>query len=345
MESLSGIYKAMLETGELPAELWDEWLWKTDPEEPFATDVLLNRCQLLGFLVCLSRGLDEQSMSVDSGGRGDEMDASQRLTLMEKPVKVMTLRELKDTIENIQIEWPAFLRRLEHNPCAQANLDAVLQLIDHCVGRFGQLCLSAYDGEMLDDLGSVEAASGLEGRFRVTRSCIRRTVCTFLVLYRHLHLLSVCTTVPAQWTDPGITKYHVEASNDDFNLLCMHLTLPVAAKLNYKHDFPGMFNHVSQVVFFHNSEYQRIPRAALEALSTASVEHVLPALMQLYPAIGVRYEEDCVDLSESAPQTGKAEWFWMVVAGRVYLIDPERKVWYSSDVTSLLGVYLSARGA
>lgn len=273
------------------------------------------------------------------------MDASQRLTLMEKPVKVMTLRELKDTIENIQIEWPAFLRRLEHNPCAQANLDAVLQLIDHCVGRFGQLCLSAYDGEMLDDLGSVEAASGLEGRFRVTRSCIRRTVCTFLVLYRHLHLLSVCTTVPAQWTDPGITKYHVEASNDDFNLLCMHLTLPVAAKLNYKHDFPGMFNHVSQVVFFHNSEYQRIPRAALEALSTASVEHVLPALMQLYPAIGVRYEEDCVDLSESAPQTGKAEWFWMVVAGRVYLIDPERKVWYSSDVTSLLGVYLSARGA
>ncbi len=168
-------------------------------------------------------------------------------------------------------------------------------------------------------------------------------MCTFLILYRHLHLLSVCETVPARWCDPDITKYHVEASNDEFNLLCMHLALPVAAKLNYKHDFPGMFNHVSQVVFFHNSEYQRVPRAALESFSTAEVAHVLPALMQLYPAIGMRYEEDCVDLSESAQGKGGTDWFWLVVAGRVYLVDPARKVWYSSDVTSLLSVYLSRR--
>jgi hypothetical protein len=198
--------------------------------------------------------------------------------------------------------------------------------------------------EMLDDLGSVEAVGGTESGVRVTRACIRRTVCTFLVMYRHLHLLSVCKTVPGQWCDPGITKYHVEASNDEFNLLCMHLTLPVAATLNYKHDFPGMFNHVSQVVFFHNSEYQRKPRAALEALGTAGVEHVLPALMQLYPSIKVRYEEDCVDLSESLSIRGN-EWFWMVVAGRVYLVDPERSVWHSSDVTSLLRIYISRTSA
>jgi hypothetical protein len=334
--SLLEVYKEMLQTCELPSELWDEWLWKTDPEEPFATDVLMNRCQLLGFLVCLSKGMEEQT-----GGSGvSGLDAAQRLTLMEKPVRDMTLRELKDTIENLQIEWPAFLRRLETNPCAQANLDAVLQLIDQCVGRFGQLCLSEFGEDTLDDLGSIEAVSGREGALRVTRACIRRTVCTFMVLYRHLHLLSVCQIVPAQWDDPGISKYHVEASNDEFNLLCMHLTLPVAAKLNYKHDFPGMFNHVSQVVFFHNSEYQRKPRASLETLCTAGIEHVLPALMQLYPTIGMRYEEDCVDLSESAPCKA-GEWFWMVVAGRVYLVDPERKVWYSSDVTSLLGVYLA----
>ena len=347
MDSLLGVYKSLCQTGELPQELWDEWLWKTDPEEQFASDVLLNRCQLLGFLMCLSRGMDGNDPlagPVDrtqrNGGLGGA-ESSQRLTLMDKPVRDMTLRELKDTVENIQIEWPAFLRRLEHNPCAQANLDAVLLLIDQCVARFGQLCLSVCGSELLDDMGSIETATGSDGGFRVTRACIRRTVCTFLILYRHLHLLAVCETVPACWRDPGISKYHVEASNDDFNLLCMHLALPVAAKLNYKHDFPGMFNHVSQVVFFHNSEYQRIPRAALESFSTASVEHVLPALMQLYPSIGVRYEEDPVDLSDSA-QSGDQGWFWMVVAGRVYLVDPSRKVWYSSDVTSLLGVYLSS---
>jgi hypothetical protein len=27
----------------------------------------------------------------------------------------------------------------------------------------------------------------------------------------------------------------------------MHIALPVAARLNYRHDFPGMYNHVSQV--------------------------------------------------------------------------------------------------
>lgn len=350
MESLVGVYKSLGQTGELPQELWDEWLWKTDPEEPFASDVLLNRCQLLGFLVCLARGMDESGDQCEpeftspplKTGDSAGAESSHRLTLMEKSVRHMTLRELKDTVENIQIEWPAFLARLEHNPCAQANLDAVLQLIDQCVARFGQLCQSVGDAQTLDDLGSIEPATGCEGGFRITRACIRRTVCTFLVMYRHLHLLSVCETVPACWRDPGITKYHVEASNDEFNLLCMHLTLPVAAKLNYKHDFPGMFNHVSQVVFFHNSEYQRIPRVALESFSTASVQHVLPALMQLYPSIGVRYEEDPVDLSESAQRSGDQGWFWMVVAGRVYLVAPSRKVWYSSDVTSLLGVYLSA---
>jgi len=32
------------------------------------------------------------------------------------------------------------------------------------------------------------------------------------------------------------------------------------------------------------------------------------------------------------------------VAGRVYLVDPRRAVWYSRDATSLLRVYLAARG-
>jgi hypothetical protein len=59
----------------------------------------------------------------------------------------------------------------------------------------------------------------------------------------------------------------------------------------------------------------------------------------------VRYEEDPVDLSDSAQRSGNQDWFWMVVAGRVYLVDSSRKVWYSSDVTSLLGVYLSAIGS
>jgi hypothetical protein len=156
--------------------------------------------------------------------------------------------------------------------------------------------------------------------------------------------ISVARPVPPDYCECGLTKYHMEASNDDFNLLCMNISLPVAAKLNYKHDFPEMYNHVSQAVFFHNPEYQRTPRAPLEQLGAASPpEQVLPALWQLYPGIEVRYEEDAMDLSSGGGENNK--WFWLVVAGRVYLVRPDGGVLYSPSVTSLLyNGYLAGSG-
>jgi len=330
--NLTQLYATLQTGGELPSEMWDEWLWKTDPEEPCTSELMLNRNHLLGLLICLGRGLEAPHAS----GHGVA-----RLTLMDRAVGEMTLRELKDTISNLQIEWPLFVERLDQNQNAQANLDAVVELLDQCTARFGALCGKEWDGAVLDDFDSIEP--GQEGeKYKLTHVFIRRTVCTFLVLYRHLHLLSVARVVPGKWRDPGISKYHLEASNDDFHLLCMRLTLPVAATLNYKHDFPGMYNHISQVVFFHNSDYQRIPRAPLDRLAEADAVHVLPALFQLYPQIVLRHEEDCMDLSASG--AGGKGWCWLVVAGRVYLVGPDKAVYYSRDVTALLGVFC-ARGA
>jgi hypothetical protein len=329
---LSDIYTTLQTTHDLPEEIWDEWLWKTNPEEPYSPEVLMNRCQLLGFLVCLFKGTQQAVLNDPDLNNA----VTSRLTLMSKPIHTMTLRELRDTVENLQMEWPAFLKRLDgtSEPTkAQRHMEAVVALLDQCFARFGALCLIAGTEEVMDDLGSVDEYKPQPGTFRVTISCIRRTICTFMVFYRHVHLLAVAKSVPDSFHDCGITKYHMEASGDEFNLLCMHLSLPVAAKMNYKHDFPEMYNHVSQVVFFHNSEYQRIPRAKLDSLATASAEHILPALMQLHPTIEVKYEEDHFDLSGDV--SGK-QWVWLVVAGRVYLVDPARNVWYSPNVTSLL---------
>lgn len=329
-EPLTDSYAALRATQTLPEDIWDEWLWQTDPEEKYSHEVLMNRCQLLGLLICLYKGMASDQPTALAPNR------ESRLTLMDKPVAAMSLRELQDTIENLQMEWPAFLQRLPDNPNAQQNLEAVMSLVDQCMARFGVLCSYRGDAAVMDSLGSVDECKQHPGTFQLTHACIRRTVCTFLILYRHLHLLAVAQPVPDEWCDCGLTKYHMEASNDAFNLLCMHIALPVAARLNYKHDFPGMYNHVSQVAFFHNPEFQRTARVALDALPAAAPEHTLPALMQLHPTILLRYEEDPVDLS-----SGRGEWMWLVVAGRIYLVDPERSVWYSPSVTSLLkNVYL-----
>jgi hypothetical protein len=327
--SLLCAYQSLKADQTLPDSVWDECLWGSDPEEAYLHDVLMNRCQLLGLLVCLYKGLTTEPART-------AVDRASRLSLDDKPPSEMTLRELQDALENLQMEWPAFLSRLPGNPNAQQNLETVVSLIDQCFARFGVLCGQGGDAATMDCLASVDEAKASPGAFRITPACIRRTVCTFLVLYRHLHLLAVARPAPDEYCDCGLTKYHMEASNDDFNLLCMHISLPVGAKLNYKHDFPGMYNHVSQVVFFHNSDYERTARLPLSAMPTAPPEQILPALMQLYPSIALRYEEDTLSLGP-----GRGEWTWLLVAGRIYLIDPEGGVWYSPSVTSLLqNVYL-----
>jgi hypothetical protein len=94
----------------------------------------------------------------------------------------------------------------------------------------------------------------------------------------------------------------------------------------------------SQVVYFHNAQYERQARVGLEDALDGAPMQVLPAICQLYPEVPLHYEEDHVDLSRP---TGK--WLWMVLPGRIYLVGPDERVYHSDNVTSLLRVYLELR--
>jgi hypothetical protein len=160
-----------------------------------------------------------------------------------------------------------------------------------------------------------------------------------MIIYRHVHILSMARYVASPPSDEemdtiGITKYHMVASMDDFNTLHMHMSIPIAARLNYRHDFSGFYNHISQVVFFHNSEYMRIPRAPLSEMRQHGPEHSLPALFQLYPQIKVKYEDEKLDLTPDGGSDN--DWFWLIVPRRVYLVDPERRVYFNKDPCILL---------
>lgn len=120
-EELAPLNMRLAAFGELPAEVWHEWLWGTDPEEAYHVDVLLNRNHLLGLLVCRYKHLKGR----EQGSGSAYFAAQHRLTIMDKPVENMTWRELKDTMANILVEWPAFLDRLRLNIRAKQNLKQV----------------------------------------------------------------------------------------------------------------------------------------------------------------------------------------------------------------------------
>jgi len=298
------------------------------PEEPFEAGVLLNRCQLLGLLAC-------RRAARLASPAAQEAQADARLQLVSKQPRDFSLRELRDTLDNLLIEWPQFVERLPNNPRAEENLRAVASLVAGCFARLGALADSPAGADTFDDAACTEPHG--DGQMRLSRPGLRRLLGSFLVMYRHLDLLARARPAPPcpPSADRGVRKHHVEASTDDFHLLCMHLLLPVAAKLNYKQDFPGMYNHVSQVVYFHNTQYERTPRSELkDILARGEVMQALPAVMQIHPEIELAYEEDALDLS--AP-TGS--WRWLVLPRRVYLVDPESRVHHSECVWDLLEIY------
>jgi hypothetical protein len=328
---LAALNRDLEASGELPPAVWAEWLWGSEPEEGFAPEVLLNRNQLLGLLVCRYK----HRHAAPSGGPARPQD---RLSLMEKEPAAMSWSELKDTLANVQIEWPAFLQRLERNRQVDANLMGVKALVDGCAERFGALCSRAWPSEVLNDPMDTESPPGQGGGpLRVlTPGALRRGVGTLLILYRHLHLLAASRPPRAEEAQvPEVRLHHYEASMSDYYLWYMHFQLPLAAKLNYKHDFPGMYNHVTQPVYFHNPGFERLARLPMADRAAPAI-HVLPSLCQLFPELPVRFEEDAFD------PTRDAGWYWVIVSGRVYLVGSGPRVFYSTDARAMLREYVLA---
>jgi hypothetical protein len=338
--NLAAVNSRFESTGELPPSIWTQWLWDSNAEEPFTPDVLLNRNQLLGILVCRYKHRHARDGGRSAGG------GCGRLSLMDKEASAMSWRELKDTLSNVQIEWPEFMQRLGENRRAGANLLSVKGLIDGCAARFGSLCERAWGVEVLDDPADAQppppgAQGAPEGARVLTPSAMRRTTGTLLILYRHLHLLAVAQSPGPETATtevPEIMQHHYEASMSDFYLWYMHFQLPAAAKLNYKHDFPGMYNHVTQPVYFHNPGFERLPRRLLHDHDPPAI-HTLPSVCQLYPELTVRFEEDDFD------PTKDSGWYWLIVSGRVYLVGSGPRVFYSPDTRSMLCMYLAERAA
>ena len=174
----------------------------------------------------------------------------------------------------------------------------------------------------------------------LTCKTIRTMLNVFLVLFRAIeiamnavplpvtaednsHLLSAHgagTSVPARFVERVanmIKIYHVEASLDQFNVMQQLFFLAPGQRLVYRHNFAGMFNDISQVVYFHYPDYVRAPQVSIDVMQNNAMNS-LPCLMNIIPQLRVMYDDEPwlpFGLLDSS------EWLWIVSVRRVYLWD------------------------
>lgn len=302
-------------------EVYHQFLWCSDPGENYHKDVGYNRNHLLGILVC-------RAAPVTSIEQIDD-----RMTLSNKSPLDMSLSELKDTLFNLQFEWPVFINKIQND---LSKVEYVRTYVQVCMYRLGRLIDSTHNDSILNSEADTRPSTTGNERC-VSESAIRRLMASVLLLNRHIDLYEISDEVaPGDFQVP-LSLYTHEASNDEFHKLCMHYFLPIAGKLQYKHDFPGMYNNVSQAVYFHDANYRQIKRN--EYTSTDPI-HMLPSVLLLYPEITVKYEDDLFNPIDPPSSSQKTEWYWLLLPRRIYLVSPEPKVYYSTDLSSLVRIYV-----
>lgn len=160
-----------------------------------------------------------------------------------------------------------------------------------------------------DDLSNIETVVIRGAEFhQMTLACLRTFLNSFFVLYRLLYLEKKAAAAAGSAQQPcsssnarkeEIHKHHVAASTDVFYKLSMYYDLPPAARLNYRHTFSGLYNCISQPVYFHNPDYQRkVPPTLEEARECKDGLAALPALLQLYPEVGVVYDDEMLSTAQ-----------------------------------------------
>ena len=289
----------MLLTGTLDDEdldaLWERWLWNTNLNSPLVEDCGdMNLNQGIGLLICtsLAGSMQGERASIDS-----LLPYSPLAHLTQGPLLELSQRELLDQLECLQLSWGGIVGAHEELP------GACLKVVRCLMARVGILSQRAYpEGSTLDAINYVtQLPTHADGkRWRITsRKFLRKTCCLFVVLLRALRIIS--RAEPVQECDAreeaaikeSFQEFHVECSVDFYAVLQQMVYLAPGMRLVYRTDFNGMYNDVSQVVYFHYPQYQRQPQLPLEEMVEAPI-NCLAAVVQLFPDIPVVYDDDDV---------------------------------------------------
>lgn len=274
------------------------------------------------------------------------MIIDERIEISKSEIKDMKLRELLDNIKNLQLLWKTVITENEPR--------WVRQLTESLFRRFGFFALRAYeDTELnsLDDVEVLQSASNMQrALLRLNNACVRRTIAFFYCAFRHLQALDAQHALPCQELQCEVHSHLLSASLDDFFSLSMYFDTPVSATLEYRHEFTGMFNSISQVMYYNNPEYERRQQKRFDELVKCDDPiHILPLFMQLYPTLPIVREDDAYpddfkppvfhdDALERVRRAKHSEFMWLILPGRIYLVHKDGTTLHCDNAAALFNV-------
>lgn len=300
------------------ATLWSRWVWGVDLEEKYTAGILFNEAHLLGILVCrdmmLHLGRNHYTCSTV-----DVAHIPTQFTLA--PVAkfdAMSSKTLMTTLRVIQQSWaPALYGRAGSEATAE-EWRAVEKLVHMCAHRLGCLLhFSSPSEEVFDDAEATELLP--DGELGLTDASTRSALDVLVVLFRHLDLHN--RAVSPQERDTSrverevMLPHAVEAAKDEFYKTAMHFDVFPGARLAYMHKFPGMYNCISQVAYYHNENYER-----RQHNQSRDAIDILPVLLHMQPDVPLVLEE------QAAPKDTAV--YWMLLSGRIYLMRNGTPVWH-----------------
>lgn len=336
-------------------KIMTHWLWCTSISEPCGSKLPLNESHVAGLLLAqifARRGLSSlydtlALVMVDETGAGVHPD----IVISSKAVGEMTLRELTDTVNSIQVQWKHVLYEECLREGRNDSFVSLLSILLRSFIRFGELSIQPGTSHVLNDMSSV--TSYKSGHLYImTNGYVRRMTNVFQILIRHVELFRMCQfleddTVEDNQAQSGcrdkIQEFLIEASMDKFYEMSMFSDIPPAARAVYLHEFSGMYNSISQVVYFHNQQYERQRQIGIEAIKKGDCHvNTLACLLQLYPEIQVIYEDDlgilCGNESTKVTHVDNRSWAWIVLPGCVYLRAPNNTIYHTWDIVRLIDV-------
>jgi len=341
-----------------PGGLWQQWLWTLDARTPISARATLNESHLAGLAICRlcaaqAFAAADKPMLCDVQGAVATFTASELLGTQSLPeightktYSSLSMRVLQQQLTHTTLHIHALLSHCSVED-VQIHLAGLLL-------RVGQFCATPslpYAAQVgsFDDLEGLEASVSEAVSTPFARSPlwttgrVRSTLDNLLLLFRLTTLILHSVPPPPEVEVQTLHEWHREAGMDSFNELSMRWDLQPGAVLAYMHAHSGLFNAVSQVIYFHFPDYERriqLPLAELNLPDNVAAVHTVPVLLQLEPHVELLAEEMPLTHPLGTPTSS---WRLIITAGQCFLLLPNGRVMRDKDARKLFAVVTAAR--